>query len=446
MPRRNPAVPIVRLSVVARGRCRRLLALLLLVSGLLLGVVASASATTVTFLPSAEQEFVVPAGITHIEVSAVGAAGHAGRSCNSANEPPGGAGAKVTAQLTVNPGQKLYIDFGGAGAGGDETQGCGMLAGAGGGASDVREEPGGNALKSLQSRLLVAGGGGGGGGGYGEVSHGARPGELTCPGPYPECYIDLGGAGGTSGSSAQAGKSGETNEPSGKQYLGGGGEGGGSASVGEGGSAGSGTSGSSGVLGEGGAGGVRREGCGCGIDGPGGGGGGGYYGGGGGGGGNAGGGGAAGSSYIAPGATNTKVEADATDPQEVVITTAPVVPPVVVPPVVSPVVVPVVAPVAAAAKALSTTVVAPFDLLITPKTCVSQRKLTIHVVRHLNGMKITSAKVLLAGRVVASLNGPHLIAHLSFAGLGRGAFEVTIVARTSTGSTLTASMIIHTCR
>jgi hypothetical protein len=124
---------------------------------------------------------------------------------------------------------------------------------------------------------------------------------------------------------------------------------------------------------------------------------------------------------------------------------APVVVPVVAP-VVAPVVVPVVAPVIAAAKASSTTVVAPSDLLVTPKACVSQRKLTIHVVRHLNGMKITSAKVLLAGRVVASLNGPHLIAHLSFAGLRRGAFKVTIVARTSTGSTLTASMIIHTCR
>jgi len=122
-----------------------------------------------------------------------------------------------------------------------------------------------------------------------------------------------------------------------------------------------------------------------------------------------------------------------------------VVAPAVVP-VVAPVVVPLVAPVVAAAKASSTTVVAPSDLLVTPKACVSQRKLTIHVVRHLNGMKITSAKVLLAGRVVASLNGPHLIAHLSFTGLRRGAFKVTIVARTSTGSTLTASMIIHTCR
>ena len=59
MPRRNPGAPVQRLSVVARGRCRRMVALLLLVSGLLLGVVASAFAesTTFTLTGGAEQEF-----------------------------------------------------------------------------------------------------------------------------------------------------------------------------------------------------------------------------------------------------------------------------------------------------------------------------------------------------------------------------------------------------
>jgi hypothetical protein len=55
----------------------------------------------------------------------------------------------------------------------------------------------------------------------------------------------------------------------------------------------------------------------------------------------------------------------------------------------------VVVPVVAATKASITTVLSPSDL-VTPKACVSQRRLTIHVVRHVNGMKITSAKVLLA--------------------------------------------------
>ena len=49
-----------------------------------------AESTTFTPTGGAEQEFVVPAGVTQIEVSAVGGAGHAGRSCNSANEAPGG--------------------------------------------------------------------------------------------------------------------------------------------------------------------------------------------------------------------------------------------------------------------------------------------------------------------------------------------------------------------
>jgi hypothetical protein len=93
-------------------------------------------------------------------------------------------------------------------------------------------------------------------------------------------------------------------------------------------------------------------------------------------------------------------------------------------------------------------VAAPSSLLIAPKACVSQRKLTVHVARHLDvpaGTKITSAKVLLAGRVVASLKGPRPIAHLNLAGMTKGAFKFTIVARTSTGATLTVSRTIHTC-
>ena len=478
---------------------------------------ASASAFTgsATFLPTGgvEQEFVVAWGVTQIEVSAVGAAGHVGHSCNSVYEPAGGAGAKASAQLTVKQGQKLYVDFSGGGAGGNETTGCGKLGGAGGGASDVREEPGGNALKSLQSRLLVAGGGGGGGGGLGKVG--------------ASIHFSYGGAGGSSGSSAQAGKSGETTEV-GVGTPGGGGEGGGSVSPANGGSAGSnaGAAGSNGVLGDGGAGAAHPEGCECGIAGPAGGGGGGYYGGGGGG--SAyptGGGGGAGSSHIAAGATNTKIEADAIDPQEVVIsytgvtpaaptaeikspvtggtyavgevvaksfscaegtggpgiesckdsngasetsgtldtaTAGPhtyavtatsedgqtgeasiaytvVVPPAVVPP---PAATPL--PVAAA-----TTVVAPVQgTPVAPPACVSERKLTIHVARHMNlppGTTILSARVLLAGRLVATPLGSDPVVQVSHAGFGRGAFEVTMEVRTSTGKPRTMSLVLHTC-
>jgi len=60
-------------------------------------------------------------------------------------------------------------------------------------------------------------------------------------------------------------------------------------------------------------------------------------------------------------------------------------------------------------------------------------------------VKIKSAEVLLSGHVVAHLKGSSLIAHVSLVGLEKGSFQLTIVARTSTGSKLTASIVIHTC-
>jgi gliding motility-associated-like protein len=190
------------------------------------------------------QNWVVPPCVTSINVVAAGADG------GGAN---GGNGAIVSATLAVTPGQTLQIKVGGSGAcpgAGYNGGGTGGNAGTaanracgGGGATDIRISPYGNA-----NRLLVAAGGGGMGGGTEDAIGGVG-----------------GCASGTAGTSPF-------------------GQGGGGATQSAGGSAGppwisSGNSGTAGTLGTGGNGGTDP----CYNVAPGGGGGGGYYGGGGGG-------------------------------------------------------------------------------------------------------------------------------------------------------------------
>ena len=121
-------------------------------------------AVTFTFLggPSLgdEQCYTVPAGVSELSITAVGAEGGTGFGL-------AGFGAVVGGQVAVTPGETLYVevgsngstnggaDFGGGGAGGSDGA-------SGGGASDVRTVSQGQS-GSLASRLIVAGGGGGGG-------------------------------------------------------------------------------------------------------------------------------------------------------------------------------------------------------------------------------------------------------------------------------------------
>jgi len=207
------------------------------------------------YFTGAVQSWVVPAGVTNLQIECWGAQG--------GND--GGQGGYAKGERAVTPGEHLYIYVGGAGSGtnggwnggGNAGEGSGR---GGGGASDVRV--GG---LDYTNRILVAGGGGGSGG----VSGGAN-----------------GGSGGnTSGGSGDYG------------FGAGGGSGGGGGGPASGGSGGGGCSGSgtSGTLGSGGNGGTSNE-----SGGGGGGGGGGVYGGGGGGGGctsDPGGGGGGGSGY-----------------------------------------------------------------------------------------------------------------------------------------------------
>ena len=206
------------------------------------------------------QTFMVPSGVTQIEVDARGAQG---------GGSSGGLGGRVVALIAVTPGEKLRVLVGGqpsatsAGFNGGGSAGtpssCGhYCAYGGGGASDVRD---GN---KLSDRIVVAGGGGGQGGDG-----------------YPGYAGGIGGGGG-----GEKGAAGGTGVPYGGYGASGGTQHQGGAGGAEGyGSTGNGAPGSPGALGDGGAGGQGcASGSRCGETGAnGGGGGGGYYGGGGGG-------------------------------------------------------------------------------------------------------------------------------------------------------------------
>ena len=112
-----------------------------------LGFSSSAFAETKTETFKASKgssfEFKVPAGVTQVEVTAVGGAGGAGEeledesfSCVAGAGGPGGSGAKLTATLNVSPGEKLHAVFGGGGSGGGSC-----ASGAGGGRSELMVRP-----------------------------------------------------------------------------------------------------------------------------------------------------------------------------------------------------------------------------------------------------------------------------------------------------------------
>ena len=206
----------------------------------------------------------MPAGVTSIEVDALGAAG-AGRQKGYIGIP--GHGGRVKATIPVKPGQTLRIFVGGSGSYPSRGfNGGGDGAYRGGGATDVRDGD------DLSDRILVAGGGGGvgpalggggtdGGGGGGKKGGnghgGAFSGGIGSPGQGGT--QSKGGAGGASGSKkAGAGSSGalgvggnggeghstryvsESGSGGGGGYYGGGG-GGGSGPLGDGGAGGGGS-------------------------------------------------------------------------------------------------------------------------------------------------------------------------------------------------------------
>jgi len=199
------------------------------------------------------QTFVVPAGVTSIQVDARGARGARYRNdTRYAAEP--GHGGRVQATMNVTPGQVLYIYVGQAGQAADGYShnsggynGGGNVAldfyqgGAGGGATDIRLNG-----QTLLNRVLVAGGGGGDGIGYGQCSGGGGDGGglVGANGNLGQCspgYVNAFGQGGTQtgggggiygGAAGTLGQGGDEGSPNnfagsggGGGYFGGGGTG-----------------------------------------------------------------------------------------------------------------------------------------------------------------------------------------------------------------------------
>jgi hypothetical protein len=112
----------------------------------------------------ADQTWVVPDGITEIDVTVWGAGGGAGRVSNVL----GGAGGFASGTIPVTPGETLYIVVG---EGGEHVTDGLSGAGKGGGLSGVfRGTP-------SQATALVVAGGGGGGGYYVEATYGSSGGN-----------------------------------------------------------------------------------------------------------------------------------------------------------------------------------------------------------------------------------------------------------------------------
>ncbi len=211
---------------------------------------AAAATGSETFAATGEHAFVVPAGVTSLQVTLVGGSGASGGAANSGFHAPGGVGATAIAMIAVSPGETLYaevagngqIDGTGGSGGGGSAHHSGEDGGGGGGASDVRTCSVGaipascDGGASLASRLVVAAGGGGGGRGSADTGDsdiikggaGGAAGAAGGEGAF-DSKGDSGGEGGRPGGALAPGAAGGNSlEPASAGQLGRGGEGGGS--------------------------------------------------------------------------------------------------------------------------------------------------------------------------------------------------------------------------
>jgi IPT/TIG domain len=162
------------------------------------GAGAAETVTRTFSYTGTEQTFVVPAGVSKVNVLAIGGSGGSG----SLTETLGGRAAEVGAELGVTPGAAIYVEVGRKGE-----------EGAGGGASDVRTSPRANG-SSPDTRRLVAGGGGGAGvvtenhnpGAGGDAG---QAGQSIPPYKYEKGFLAEGGGPGTQISGGPGGQADE---------------------------------------------------------------------------------------------------------------------------------------------------------------------------------------------------------------------------------------------
>lgn len=214
----------------------------------LLAAPHSALATTCPVLSSsprtfgstgAQQCFTVPAGVTRLHATLVGGRGGDGYADVTVGPAAaGGAAATVVGDVSVHPGELIYVEVGGNGQPGTAAGGglagfngggpgdttTPRASGGGGGATDLRTVSAaaatcGAAVASLGSRIIVAGGGGGGGnpgggagtlggpgGAGGQTPAAGAPGLLGSVFPFGSTGTAGGGAGtATAGGAAGSG-------------------------------------------------------------------------------------------------------------------------------------------------------------------------------------------------------------------------------------------------
>lgn len=152
------------------------------------------------------QIYVVPPGITSIDVTLSGAQG-----ASPSGGGTGGLGGSVSASISVTPGEVLQVMVGGSGgAASGGFNGGGRGAGTGGGASDIRRPAFStssscayNLTCSAAQRIIVAGGGGGGGNFAG--ANGGAGGSSAIAGSAGGVGDATGGGAGTGASGGSAG-------------------------------------------------------------------------------------------------------------------------------------------------------------------------------------------------------------------------------------------------